>query len=87
MEGRHIIDPFAVIAAFTSYILVKIRNDLGVRVDTDRIGEYPCEACGGRARQARANPGLDYLNIERLKANPTSFANYDELKRAMTVAQ
>ncbi|MDY6868457.1 MAG: RAMP superfamily CRISPR-associated protein, partial [Chloroflexota bacterium] len=32
-------------------------------------------------------PGLDFLNIERLKANPKSFANYEELKRAMTVSQ
>lgn len=34
-----------------------------------------------------AEPGLGYLNIERLKANPKPFANYEELKRAMTIAQ
>jgi hypothetical protein len=34
-----------------------------------------------------ADTGLDYLNVEKLKANPKPFANYEELKRAMTVAQ
>lgn len=31
--------------------------------------------------------GLDYLKLEGLKASPTTFANYDELKHALTIAK
>ena len=58
-EGAHVIDPLAVVRAFTAEVLMDIGDSLGVGVDSNRVGEQPTEGRCARARQGWAHARLD----------------------------
>ena len=58
-EGAHIIDPLAMVGAFTGEILIDVGNGLGVWINSDRVCEESAERRAARARQGRAHARLD----------------------------